>query len=326
MVRSVNPMPTRLKILLPSLAVMAVLTVGFSASALAGSRVDGNGDISVLAPKPSHKPKPGTTPIPTPTPTPTRRPVATPKPTAKPIVQATPVPATPKPRPRPTPAPTAQVVSPSPSLASQAAALTTGGRGGAGRQVSVLSIEQEPLRIAMGIVVAAGLLLLGTWLLAGQRSSRGKSDRAGEPPAPEPDPSMAPEAAPTESLLTQRATPAAADGAGLAAADGAALAEAAGPPRRRGLRKAKAASAGKSTGRRGRVKRLDEVFATSAMRRVVVGENVELLNVPHELYGIPLTDIAIGREVELVEEQAPWAKIRTPWGAEGWVRSTSLGA
>jgi len=130
---------------------------------------------------------------------------------------------------------------------------------------------------------------------------------------PEPDPSMAPQAAP-EPITGDPAT---SDTRVVAA-----LATAAAPKGRRGLRKPKGATAG----RRGRVKRLDEVFAASAMRRVVVGDNIELLNVPHEVYGIPLTDIANGREVELVEERAPWAKIRTPWGAEGWVPSSALDA
>jgi outer membrane biosynthesis protein TonB len=319
MVRFVNPMSTRPKILLPSLAVMLLLTVGFSASALASSRVDANGDTSALAPKPSHKPKPGTTPAPTPTPTrrPTATPKATPKPTTNPVVHATTAPATPKPRPRPTSAPAESGLVPSPSTSPQAGAVTTA-IGGPGRQISVLSIGQEPLRIAIGIVAAAGVLLLGNWLVMGRRRSRRRTDGAAGPPVPEPDPSMSPLAAPAEAITAQPAAPEGAAQTSLATAA---------PARRRGLRKPKGSTAGggKAAGRRGRVKRLDEVFAESAMRRVVVGDNVELLNVPHEVYGIPLTDIATGREVELVEEQAPWAKVRTPWGAEGWVPSSSLG-
>ena len=61
------------------------------------------------------------------------------------------------------------------------------------------------------------------------------------------------------------------------------------------------------------------------MRRVVQVERVELLNVPHEVYGIPLTEIVSGREVELIEHQDSWAKVRTPWGQEGWLPAKSLG-
>jgi SH3-like domain-containing protein len=74
-----------------------------------------------------------------------------------------------------------------------------------------------------------------------------------------------------------------------------------------------------------RVARFDEVFADSPMRRVIRGDHVELLNVPHDLYGIPLTEIASGREVELMEHDDTWAKVRTPWGDVGWVPSRALG-
>ena len=60
------------------------------------------------------------------------------------------------------------------------------------------------------------------------------------------------------------------------------------------------------------------------MRRFVGDGGVTLLNVPHEMLGIPLTAVDAGREVELLEVQEPWAKVRTAWGEEGWVSAKDL--
>jgi len=51
---------------------------------------------------------------------------------------------------------------------------------------------------------------------------------------------------------------------------------------------------------------------------------VQLLNVPNATLGTPLTQLGLGREVELLELDEGWAKVRTPWGEVGWVQSSRL--
>lgn len=70
--------------------------------------------------------------------------------------------------------------------------------------------------------------------------------------------------------------------------------------------------------------RFDTVFWDSEARRVVGEDHVLLLNVPHEVLGVALTEIGSGREVELLEVAEPWARVRTAWGEEGWLPSRTL--
>jgi hypothetical protein len=177
--------------------------------------------------------------------------------------------------------------------------LTTGGKRDPGVPISVLAIGQQPLAIAVTFVAMAGALLLGAWFVAGRR--RPGSRR----------PALLPQ------VPTAPAAPAASPQP----------AEAVVPRRRRDALRLRRSSARPPADvpPTSRAARFDEVFADSPMRRVVHMDQVELLNVPHEVYGIPLTQIASGREVELIEHQDSWAKVRTAWGQEGWVPSKALG-
>jgi hypothetical protein len=309
------------RISLASLAVLFALTAGFGASALATSGSnDGHGGIALAAPKGTHKPKPGTTPVPTPAPT--RRPAATPRPTPKPTPKPTSRPRTAAPAPKPKPKPTIAELAPAPSPASatEAAALTTPHSDDRGLSVSVLSIGEQPLTIAVGIVALAGVLLFGAWYFVGRgrptgsvfgRFARAAAGGAAftavtpEPVIPAPLPPPPPAALPVPAAPAEEAVP---------------------RRRRDALRKLRGSAQPPPTEPpASRAARFDEVFSTSPMRRVVRDAQVVLLNVPHEVYGIPLTQIASGREVELIENRDRWARVRTPWGEEGWVPATALG-
>ena len=166
--------------------------------------------------------------------------------------------------------------------------------------MSVLAIGRGPLAVAVGIVSLAGLVLFGAWFVRGRR--RPVQRNAGLVPelASSPAPALPSPAA--EVPVPRR--------------------------RRDALRRKRSANEALAgdTAPSKRVARFDEVFADSPMRRVVHGDRVELLNVPHEVLGIPLTEIASGREVELIENGETWARVRTPWGQEGWVRAKALGS
>jgi hypothetical protein len=174
------------------------------------------------------------------------------------------------------------------------------------------------LTIAVGIVAFAGVLLFGAWYFVSRRrptgtmfgrfaraAAGGAAFTAVTPqaaivaPLPPPPAAVTP-APPNEAPVPRR--------------------------RRDALRKLRGSGQPPTTEPpASRAARFDEVFSTSPMRRVVRDAQVVLLNVPHEVYGIPLTQIASGREVELIENRDSWAKVRTPWGEEGWVPATALG-
>jgi hypothetical protein len=282
---------------LSSLAVVLALTAVLAGSALASTRLDGNGDASVLAaPKATHKPKPGTTPVPTPRP-PTPTPKPTPKPTPRPTARPAAATSAPKAKPRLKPA-----QSPLPSTASttpQPAVLTTTDRRDPGVPVSVIAIGEQPLAIAVSIVALAGAVLFGAWFVLGRRRPANRDTVLLPEMATSPAPALLPPAA--EAPVPRRRRDAL--------------------RRRRSSDQAIAAGTPASS----RAARFDEVFADSPMRRVVHADRVELLNVPHEVYGIPLTEIVSGREVELLENRDTWARVRTPWGQEGWVPAKALG-
>jgi len=155
-------------------------------------------------------------------------------------------------------------------------------------QVSVLAIGSGPTAIAATIVALAGVVLFGAWLVFGRRRPR--------------------------------------EGNGLLVAQSAADAATRAAPGEAGP-----ASSQRPTGRRKRSFRgdrrsghLEDVFAGSKMRRVVREDQVQLLNVPNATLGTPLTELESGREVELLELDEGWAKVRTPWGEVGWVQSSRL--
>jgi hypothetical protein len=175
-----------------------------------------------------------------------------------------------------------------PSMATPRAATATLGSRDPGMQVSVLAIGSGPIAIAVTIVGLAGVVLFGAWFMFGRR-------RPGE----------------RDGLLVAPAAPHAAPRSGPGED---------GPP-----------SSQRPAGRRKRSFRgdrrsghLEDVFAGSDMRRVVREDQVQLLNVPNATLGTPLTELGSGREVELLELDEGWAKVRTPWGEVGWVQSSRL--
>ena len=177
--------------------------------------------------------------------------------------------------------------------------MTTTNRRDPGISVSVLSIGQQPLTIAVSIVALAGVLLFGAWFVVGRRRPASR------------DP-----------------MPLAEMGTSAVSAPPPPAAEAPVPRRRRDALRRRRSSDQPIAGNTPpsvRAARFDEVFADSPMRRVVQVDRVELLNVPHEVYGIPLTAIAAGREVELLENRDAWSRVRTPWGQEGWLPAKALG-
>ena len=72
--------------------------------------------------------------------------------------------------------------------------------------------------------------------------------------------------------------------------------------------------------------RFEGAFSDPAARRVVREDHVQLLNVPHEVFGTALTEIGMGREVELLEVAETWARVRTAWGEQGWIPTRALRA
>lgn len=301
MVRFVSPMPNLPRIWLASLAVVFVLTAGFGASALASTGLDPDGSVLAQAPKGSHKPNPNATP--TPTPVPTKKPAATPKPTPRPTTRPPAPTATPRPKPKPTPtpAPPAVLTTPGPSP-TQRAAVTGTDRRDPGTHVSVLAIGQEPLAIAVSIVAIAGVALLAAWFVLARRRAIALWASATFLPA-------------MRARFTLRRPRRAAPQAASAAVP-TAPAE---PTRKKRGQKSGGAKGDRRSGH------LDDVFAGSAARRVVQQDHVQLLNVPSGSFGTPLTELGSGREVKILERHDSWAKVRTPWGEEGWLPESVLG-
>ena len=75
-----------------------------------------------------------------------------------------------------------------------------------------------------------------------------------------------------------------------------------------------------------RIAAFDAPLSESGMRLALRHDRVALLNVPNDVLGTPLTEIGRGMEVEVLEADDVWVRVRTPWGEEGWIASAALGA
>ena len=64
---------------------------------------------------------------------------------------------------------------------------------------------------------------------------------------------------------------------------------------------------------------------TTAELRVVRYAMVPLLDRPDEVLGLPLTDLRVGDELQVVESTGAYWEVVTPDGERGWVHRTTLG-
>ena len=61
-----------------------------------------------------------------------------------------------------------------------------------------------------------------------------------------------------------------------------------------------------------------------AMRLSVAADQTELLHHP-DAFGVALTTLIAGDEVEILDIEEPWVRVVTPLGSTGWLRTASLG-
>jgi hypothetical protein len=282
--------------------VAAVVVIAWT---MAGLGVTSAAPISVVVPGASQAAEPAAPPTDKPTPKPKPTPAPTPQPTAAPVRTLAPAPT---PTPRPTPEPTS-APSPTPDT-TPGAVVAPGGAGAAsgGPVESAVDLEPAGSPGADGMIVAAVLTAAsgGGFLLVLAARRRRRPDPLGAL-------AVDGEPAPADGQIDTGVRPVAVP-----------LDEAHIPRWRRPSLRAERSGAGHVTGAR----RPPLVFSNppdqGAERQVLRYDLVTLSEEPDEALGRPLGVLRAGDQVEVLEREPIWARIRTPSGQTGWVLAMTL--